>query len=56
MTFRDFLEDESNCENREILNNAFENFKDGWNTIIPNVLGLMELRVQEYSYAQFYSI
>ena len=36
MTFRDFL-DESNGENREILNNAFENFKDGWNTVIPNV-------------------
>ena len=37
MTFRDFLEDESNDENREIFNSSFEDFKDGWNTVIPNV-------------------
>src|SRR6266480_2843262 len=37
MTFRDFLEKESNGENREIFNSAFEDFKVGWNTVIPNV-------------------
>ena len=37
MTFRDFLEKESNGENREIFNSAFEDFKDGWNKVMPNV-------------------
>src|SRR3954447_553434 len=37
LTFRDFLEKESNGGNREIFNSAFEDFKDGWNTVMPNV-------------------
>jgi hypothetical protein len=37
MTFRDFLENESNGENHEIFNSAFEDFKLGWNEVIPNV-------------------
>src|SRR3954454_17990859 len=37
MTFREFLEKESNDENRENFNSAFEDFKVGWNTVMPNV-------------------
>src|ERR1043165_4436353 len=37
MTFRDFLENESNGENCEIFNSAFDDFRLGWNTVIPNV-------------------
>ena len=33
MTFNDFL----NGKNHEIFNSAFEDFKNGWNAIIPNV-------------------
>jgi hypothetical protein len=34
MSFKNFLENESNGENH---NSAFENFKLGWNTVLPNV-------------------
>jgi len=39
MTFKEFLENESNGggENHEIFKSAFDDFKLGWNTVLPNV-------------------